>query len=53
MGADCFRKRGYETEHEADEVAAHQMSLHPGLELRVYLCDTCRRYHLTSKPRRR
>jgi len=50
--ADCSRKRGYETEREAEEVAGHQMGLHPGLVLRVYYCEMCWKYHLTSKPPR-
>jgi hypothetical protein len=50
--ADCSRKRRYETEREAEEVAEHEMGLNPGLVLRVYYCAICRAYHLTSKPRR-
>ncbi len=48
--ADCSRKRQYRTETEAERVAEHQMSLNRGLDLRVYYCDTCQSYHLTSKP---
>lgn len=47
--SDCSGKRGYRTEQEANEVAAHQMSLNPGLALRVYCCD-CGMYHLTKTP---
>lgn len=48
---DCSRKQAYATEWEAAQVAEHQMSLNPGLILRVYRCD-CGWYHLTHKPRR-
>ena len=49
---DCSHKNQYRTETEAERVADHQMSLRPGLQLRVYRCDSCQSYHLTSKPRR-
>jgi hypothetical protein len=49
---DCSHKRRYESEQEARAVAEHQMSLNPGRVLRVYRCDRCWKYHLTSKPRR-
>jgi hypothetical protein len=49
---DCSQKRQYQTETEAERVAEHQMSQNPGLQLRVYCCDTCQSYHLTSKPQR-
>lgn len=49
---DCSRKRAYSTEWEAAQVADHQMSLNPGLVLRVYCCDGCGSFHLTHKPRR-
>ena len=48
---DCSQKRAYKTEREAEEVAAHQMSLHREKDLRVYECDQCYSYHLTSKPK--
>jgi hypothetical protein len=47
---DCSHKREYETEEEAEAVARHQMSLHPGLVLRVYYCENCWKFHLTSTP---
>lgn len=47
---DCSHKRAYESEYEAQRVAEHQMGKTPGLELRVYECDGCEKYHLTSKP---
>jgi hypothetical protein len=50
--ADCSRKRRYPTEWEAEQVAEYQMSLNPGLILRVYYCAACGSYHLTHKPRR-
>lgn len=50
--ADCSQKRKYGTKAEAERVAEHQMSRNPGLLLRVYYCDTCQDYHLTSKPQR-
>jgi hypothetical protein len=46
---DCSRKRAYLNEQEARDTAEHQMGLHPNLVLRVYFCDGCRTYHLTSK----
>lgn len=46
---DCSHKRAYSTREEAERVAVHQMSLHPGRDLRVYDCDQCGKYHLTSK----
>lgn len=49
---DCSRKRSYPSEALADEVARHQMSLNPGLVLRVYFCDRCWSYHLTHKHQR-
>ncbi len=48
--ADCSRKQQYRTKIEAEQVAEHQMSMNYGLVLRVYYCDTCHSYHLTSKP---
>ena len=50
--ADCSRKRSYSTEWEAEQAAEYQMSLNPGLVLRVYHCSSCGCYHLTHKPRR-
>jgi hypothetical protein len=49
---DCFRKRSYSTHEEAQEVARHQMELHPGRLLRVYRCDHGGHYHLTHKSKR-
>ena len=49
---NCSRKRAYATAWEAQEVAEHQMSMNPGLVLRVYRCPNCGSYHLTSKPAR-
>ncbi|WBY07539.1 hypothetical protein PIB19_19730 [Sphingomonas sp. 7/4-4] len=40
----CRRKAGYAS--EADALAAIQRS---GLELRLYRCDRCDRFHLTSR----
>ena len=49
---NCYSKRAYHSELQAEGVAEHQMGLHPGLVLRVYHCDICGKYHLTSKPPR-
>lgn len=48
----CSTKRIYFSQAEAESVADHQMSVNYGLSLRVYYCDVCRAFHLTSKPRR-
>ncbi len=48
--ADCSQKRQYGTQAEAKRVADHRMSQSQGLQLRVYYCDNCQSYHLTSKP---
>ena len=42
----CARKQGFATGEEA--LAAAERS---GLALRPYLCDRCRRFHLTSRTR--
>lgn len=49
---DCTRKRAYQSHHDAEEVARHQMDVNFGLVLRVYQCDRCGMFHLTHKPRR-
>lgn len=49
---DCSHKKQYRTEREAERVAEDQMSRNRGLQLRVYYCDNCLNYHLTSKPQR-
>jgi hypothetical protein len=40
----CLKKRAYGTECEATAAARGA-----NLQLRVYRCDRCRKYHLTSR----
>jgi len=42
----CMKKVRYSSEHEAAAVARGA-----SLELRVYRCDRCRKFHLTSRTR--
>ena len=45
----CSRKRGtFETSRIAQEKADEQFEIF-GVYLRVYKCDYCKKYHLTSK----
>lgn len=41
-------KKSYKTEDEAKKTAEIQMLVNQGLELKVYKCDLCNYWHLTS-----
>ncbi|MEI6054229.1 MAG: hypothetical protein WCQ49_02560 [Candidatus Saccharibacteria bacterium] len=44
---NCQPKRKYSSEKEAIKAADYQMLLDINLELSVYKCDTCNKWHLT------
>lgn len=44
-------KRQFLNKQEAEKAAELQMLAQPGLELSVYSCDICGKWHLTSNPR--
>ena len=44
---NCDAKRKYPTENAAIQTAEHQMLLNYDLELSVYKCDNCNKWHLT------
>ena len=46
---NCQTKRQYSTERQAREAAEYQMLINNNLELSVYLCDTCHKWHLTRQ----
>jgi acetone carboxylase gamma subunit len=45
----CTQKRAFTTEKLAQIAAETQMLQKPGLELRVYLCPDCHKWHLTRR----
>ena len=45
---NCESKRKYNTENEAKQTAEYQMLITKDLELSVYKCDLCQKWHLTS-----
>ena len=47
----CQAKRRYDTREDAEE-AAHACTTSGRRTLRVYRCDYCDGWHLTSKPER-
>jgi hypothetical protein len=47
----CLSKVGYDTEFEAQVMAAHSSARPHAKKLRVYKCSYCNHYHLTSKER--
>jgi hypothetical protein len=48
-GDSCHLKRQYLTERQAKETAEHQMLINSSLELSVYLCNICHKWHLTRQ----
>lgn len=44
---NCNPKRKFGSEYEALRAAEYQMLINFDLELAVYKCDTCRKWHLT------
>ena len=46
---NCQTKRQYLTERQAREVANYQMLINNNLELSVYKCDSCNKWHLTRQ----
>jgi hypothetical protein len=49
--SSCSQKRAFATEKLAQAVADHQMLVKPTLELSVYLCPLCHKWHLTRRAR--
>ena len=47
----CQEKRKFSTEKEAQKAADFQMLTDMHLELRVYQCPECRKWHLTRSTR--
>lgn len=45
----CASKRPYKSQSEARKYA-NRLEQVRGKKLRVYFCETCQRWHLTSKP---
>lgn len=43
----CESKRKYTTEKQANDTAEYQMLINSDLELSVYKCDLCQKWHLT------
>jgi hypothetical protein len=48
----CDTKAGYPTERIAQEHLTNRLRQNRTLDLRVYHCKACGKYHLTSKPDR-
>ncbi|MEI7918152.1 MAG: hypothetical protein WCH58_02105 [Candidatus Saccharibacteria bacterium] len=48
---NCQSKRQYLTERQANETAEYQMLINPDLELSVYKCNLCFKWHLTRQPK--
>jgi len=45
----CDSKRQYLTERQANQTAEYQMLINSDLELSVYQCDICHKWHLTRR----
>lgn len=45
---NCTLKRKYPTEQQAKQAAEYQTLLKPDLELSVYKCEMCCKWHLTT-----
>ena len=46
---NCDSKRRYNSEREAINTAEYQMLINQNLELAVYKCDMCFKWHLTRQ----
>lgn len=46
---NCQPKRKFLNETEAKNAAEYQMLITPNLELSVYQCDICHKWHLTRQ----
>ena len=46
---NCQPKRQFLNEKEATSAAEYQMLINQNLELSVYKCDTCQKWHLTRR----
>lgn len=49
MAGSCQSKRQYINEREAQKAADYQMLINPNLELSIYKCDICQKWHLTKR----
>lgn len=49
LNLSCAQKRRFATEKLAQAAAAHQMLVKPELELSVYACPVCHKWHLTRR----
>jgi hypothetical protein len=47
----CDEKRKHRSERDALDAASLQMLMHPELDLSVYKCDQCGKWHLTRGAR--
>lgn len=47
----CRSKRQFLNEKEAEKAAEFQMLINPNLELSVYICNFCNKWHLTRRNR--
>jgi hypothetical protein len=45
----CGNKRRFLNEYDATEAAEYQMLVKPTLQLSVYQCDLCHKWHLTRR----
>jgi hypothetical protein len=45
----CTSKRKYSSEKQARDTAEYQMLINSDLELSVYKCDICQKWHLTRQ----
>ena len=46
---NCRPKRKHLNKRDAENTAEYQMLINPNLELTVYKCDVCLKWHLTRK----
>ena len=46
---NCRPKRQYLNKRQAKDTAEYQMLINPNLELAVYQCDICLKWHLKTK----
>lgn len=48
IAMNCNSKRRFLNKNEAEKMAEYQMLINPDLQLSVYQCDLCHRWHLTK-----